>query len=83
MENCIVRSANNRAVFKHGIKRPSRDFPGGPIVYNPPSNEGTQVQSLVGELRFHMPQGNGACMIQLEKPGCYKEDPVQPKLKIK
>ena len=45
--------------------------------------QGTQVRSLVGELRFHMPQGNGARMTHLEKLGCCKEDPVQPKLKIK
>ena len=33
-----------------------RDFPGGPVVKNPPSNAGgMQVQSLVGELRSHMP----------------------------
>ena len=28
----------------------------------------TQVQSLVGELRFHMPQKNWACMQQLLRP---------------
>ena len=28
-----------------------RDFPGGPVVKNPPSNAGDEVLSLVGELR--------------------------------
>ena len=32
------------------LKTPTRDFPGGTAVSNPPSNAGTQVQSLVGEL---------------------------------
>ena len=35
-----MRSACNRKVLKHGIKRPSRDFPRGPVVCNPPSNAG-------------------------------------------
>ena len=34
------------------------DFPGGPVVKNPPSNAGTQVQSLVRELRSHRLQGD-------------------------
>ena len=39
---------------KHSQERPERDFPGGPVVKKPPSNAGTQVQSLVGKLRSHM-----------------------------
>ena len=35
-----------------------QDFPGGPVVKNPPSKEGTWVPSLVRELRSHMPWGN-------------------------
>ena len=35
-----------------------RDFPGGPGVKNLPSNAGMLVQSLLGELRSHMQQGN-------------------------
>ena len=35
-----------------------RDFPGGPVVKNPSCNTGTQVQSLVGDLRPHMPRGS-------------------------
>ena len=35
-----------------------RDFPGGPVVKNPPSSAGDEVLSLVGELRSYMPQGN-------------------------
>ena len=35
-----------------------RDFPGGPVVKTLPSMEGgVQVESLVGELRSHMPGG--------------------------
>ena len=42
---------------KHS-KQGEGDFPGGPVVKNPPSNAGKQVPSLVGELRSHMPWGN-------------------------
>ena len=35
----------------------SRDFLGGPVVKNPPSNAGDVGSILVGELRFHMPWG--------------------------
>ena len=38
----------------------SGDFPGGPAVKNQPSNGGTWVQSLVGELKSHIPQILGA-----------------------
>ena len=37
---------------------PYRASPGGPGVKNPPSSEGLQVSSPVGELRSHMPQGS-------------------------
>ena len=33
------------------------DFTGGPVVRTSPSKARVQVQSLVGELRSHMPQG--------------------------
>ena len=37
------------------MKRVScRDFPGDPVVKNPPVNAGMQVQPLVGELGSHM-----------------------------
>ena len=36
----------------------TQDFPGGPVVKNPPSKEGTWVPFLVRELRPHMPRGN-------------------------
>ena len=35
-----------------------RAFPGGPVVKKPPSSEGLQVSSLVGEPRSHTPQGS-------------------------
>ena len=44
------------------------DFPGGPMVKNPPWSVETQVQSLVGELRSHMPRGYWAHVPQLESP---------------
>ena len=34
------------------------DFPGGPVVKNPPGNAGEVGSILGGELRSHMPQGN-------------------------
>ena len=36
------------------------DFPGGSVAKNLPSSAGTQVWSLVRELRSHMPWGNQA-----------------------
>ena len=36
----------------------TRDFPGGPMVKNWPSMQGTQVLSLFGELIFYMLWGN-------------------------
>ena len=67
---------------------PDRDFPSGPVVENLPSNEGTQVWSLVRELRSHVLWGNQAHVpqllhsrawaLQLEKPVCHDEDPAQP-----
>ena len=44
-----------------------RDFPGGPVVENPPSNagdegsilgQGTKIPHASGELRSHTPPGN-------------------------
>ena len=35
------------------VENSPRDFPGGSVVQTP--KQGTQVQSLVGELRFHVP----------------------------
>ena len=39
------------------FKERLRDSPGGLLVKNPLSNAGDVVQSLVEELRSHMPQG--------------------------
>ena len=48
-----------RNIFKtHSFHSFSQEFPGGPVVKNPPCNAGTWVQSLVGELRSHMLWGN-------------------------
>ena len=55
-----------------------QDFPGSPVVKNPPSNVGTQARSLVRELRSHMSQSNWACGLQLMKSAHHYEDPTQP-----
>ena len=39
------------------LNHPSRDPPGGPLGKNPPSMQGMQVRSLVGELRSQVPWG--------------------------
>ena len=41
--------------------------------------QGTQVGSLVGELRSHMPEGNEAHALQLVEPMSCNEDPAKPK----
>ena len=38
--------------------------------------QGTWIQSLVRELRYHMPWGNKAHMLQLKKPMHSNEDPA-------
>ena len=40
---------------KQFLKMKYRDFPGGPVVKNRLTMQGTQVRSLVRELRSHMP----------------------------
>ena len=39
------------------------DFPGGPVVKNLPANAG-DTGSISGLGKFHMPQGNYACVSQ-------------------
>ena len=36
-------------------KTSERDFPGGPVIKNPPCKAGDAVQALVQKLRSHMP----------------------------
>ena len=48
------------------------DFPGGPVVKNPVSSEGTWVRSLVRELRPHMLLDSEAHERQLLSP-CARE----------
>ena len=38
-------------------KKKKQDFPGGPVVENPPANAG-DTGSIPGPGRFHMPLGN-------------------------
>jgi len=40
------------------IRNGDRDFPGGPVVKNPPCNVGDPSLIPGGELRSHMPRGN-------------------------
>ena len=66
-----------------------QDFPGGPVVKNPPANA-RDTGSIPGLGRSHMLWGNWACVpqllkptsskarVQLLKPLGSKEDPVQP-----
>ena len=47
------------------------------------SMQGTLVESLVRELRFHMPWDNQAYVLQQEKPAHHnEEDPAQPKKRV-
>ena len=59
-----------------------RDFPGGPVVQNPPSKtqdvgsilgQGTKIPHAAGQLTKPVPQ--------LEKPMCCNKDSVQPRKK--
>ena len=47
-------------------------MPGGPVVKIPPLVQGTQVQSLVGELRSHMPQLKSPHAATVELSGATK-----------
>ena len=51
------------------IWKKRRDSRGGPLGKNLPSMQGTQVWSLVGELRSRMPWSNWACVLQLGREG--------------
>ena len=42
-----------------------RDFPGGPVVKNPPSNAGDAGLTPGWEPRVPVPRGNQACPLQL------------------
>ena len=44
-------------MIKKKKKMTKWDFPGGPVVKNPPVNVG-DTGSIPGPGRFHMPQGN-------------------------
>ena len=40
-----------------GLRKTTVDFPGGPVVKNPPANAGDRAL-VPGSGRFHMPWGN-------------------------
>ena len=50
-----VRGGIDETIVRKGIER---DFPGGPVVRNPPSNAGDQGSIPGLGLRSHMPRGN-------------------------
>ena len=73
--------------FKMGKKK-KNDFPGGPLVKNPPSNtgdtdlipgQGTKIPHARGSTKptYH---NSRACTMQLEKLIHYNEDPELPKI---
>ena len=49
-------------------KRKGWDFPGGPVVKNPPSNRGDTGSTPGGELRSHRPPGSWACSHNQRSP---------------
>ena len=55
----------NKKSQTYTVHRNSRDFPGSPVIKNPPSNAEDIVQSLVWELRSHKPWRNRARAPQL------------------
>ena len=48
---------------KHWFKKIDINFPGGPVVKNSPANA-ADMGSIPGPGKFHMPQGNWACVLQ-------------------
>ena len=72
MRLCIMIKCVNKIVSKDNsliqvwlwylvcINNHDGDFPGGPVVKNPPSNAGDAGSISIGELRSHMPRGNWA-----------------------
>ena len=51
----------------HRLRVNEEDFPGGPVVKNPPANAGN-MGSIPGWGRFRVPRSNQACEPQLPKP---------------
>ena len=50
---CIIKCAHTHTHTHTHL----RDFPGSPVIKTALPLQGTRVQSLVGELRSHMPHG--------------------------
>ena len=40
-----------------GLRKTTEDYPGGPVVTNPPANAG-DIGLIPGSGRFHIPSGN-------------------------
>ena len=58
LRTLMEKREKNRCKQRDGNSKRERDFPGGPVVKSPSCNAGDVVQSLAGELRFHMLQSN-------------------------
>jgi len=52
-----VLGENEKYIFYFYLKKSKEDFPGGPVVKNPPANAG-DVGLIPGPERFHMPRSN-------------------------
>ena len=50
------------------------DFPGGPVVKNPPANAG-DTGLILGVGRFHMPRSNSAHVLQLLTSNSRAQEP--------
>ena len=55
------------------------DFPGGPVVKNPPADAG-DTGSIPGPGRSHMPWNNETCGSQLSTLGPVGSEPQPPRL---
>ena len=63
------RTPGTPLIILPGFKSLKQDFRGGPGVKNPPASAG-DAGLVPGPGRFHMLQGNQACVPQLLKPVC-------------
>ena len=54
---CFIRNKHLKGGKKSKLKRYIRDFPGDPMVRNPPAN-GRDTGSILGPGRFQIPWGN-------------------------
>ena len=60
------------------IKKQFLDFPGGPLLKNPPANAG-DVGLIPAPGGSHMPQSNWICALQLVNPAGFPAQTMQEK----